>query len=209
MRRTMFWLVASVVVILMLGCGYSIDRDTLITIEDFDVQPNELVVPVGTTVVWSNTDNISHRIVSGELDPVTFPEILEVQILNNRFSPDDITIALGDSILFRNTTPLIRQIEVKENATLQVVFVSPRLNQNETALFTPDSAGRFLAIDSTNTAIQTIIDVVGVADPDGLFDSGVLLPGENFEFTFNTPGTFPYFCSNHQIANGVVIVEAD
>lgn len=31
----------------------------------------------------------------------------------------------------------------------------------------------------------------------GVFDSGTLAPGQSFSFTFDTPGTFPYFCSIH------------
>ncbi len=43
--------------------------------------------------------------------------------------------------------------------------------------------------------------------PSGLFDSGTLNPGQNFQFTFNTPGTFAYFCRSHGAAmTGTVIV---
>lgn len=40
------------------------------------------------------------------------------------------------------------------------------------------------------------------------FDSGTLNPGDSFEFTFNTPGQFPYFCSIHPSMTGMVIVQA-
>jgi plastocyanin len=35
--------------------------------------------------------------------------------------------------------------------------------------------------------------------PDGKFDSypPYLAPGQSFQFTFNTPGTFPYYCRIH------------
>ncbi len=43
--------------------------------------------------------------------------------------------------------------------------------------------------------------------PSGVFDSGTLNPGQSFHFTFNTPGTFPYFCRIHGAAMmGVVTV---
>ncbi|MBI3542895.1 MAG: cupredoxin domain-containing protein, partial [Deltaproteobacteria bacterium] len=43
---------------------------------------------------------------------------------------------------------------------------------------------------------------------DGSFDSGTIAPGGNFMFTFNTPGTFPYFCSIHgaQSMSGTIVV---
>jgi plastocyanin len=35
------------------------------------------------------------------------------------------------------------------------------------------------------------------AKPDGTFDSGQLATGKTFAFTFETPGTFTYFCNVH------------
>jgi plastocyanin len=37
---------------------------------------------------------------------------------------------------------------------------------------------------------------------DGAFDSGNLDPGQTFGFTFDTPGTFAYYCSIHGGPNG-------
>lgn len=43
--------------------------------------------------------------------------------------------------------------------------------------------------------------------PSGAFDSGNLNPGQNFQYTFKTPGTFAYFCRIHGASmTGVVIV---
>lgn len=43
--------------------------------------------------------------------------------------------------------------------------------------------------------------------PSGMFDSGTLNPGQSFQFTFSTPGTFPYFCRIHGASmTGVVTV---
>lgn len=33
--------------------------------------------------------------------------------------------------------------------------------------------------------------------PNGVFDSGTLNPGQSFQFKFNNPGTFPYYCRIH------------
>jgi nitrite reductase (NO-forming) len=43
--------------------------------------------------------------------------------------------------------------------------------------------------------------------PDNKFDSGFLRPGETFYYTFEEPGTYPYYCTPHPWATGVVIVE--
>ena len=43
--------------------------------------------------------------------------------------------------------------------------------------------------------------------PSGMFDSGTLNPGQTFQFTFTTPGTFAYYCRIHGAAmTGTVVV---
>ncbi len=45
--------------------------------------------------------------------------------------------------------------------------------------------------------------------PSGGFDSGLLGSGDTFSQTFNTPGTFPYFCSFHpDTMRGRIVVQA-
>lgn len=47
-----------------------------------------------------------------------------------------------------------------------------------------------------------------VGNPDGLWDSGVLIGGASFSRTFTTSGTFQYFCSIHgDKMEGTVIVQ--
>lgn len=44
--------------------------------------------------------------------------------------------------------------------------------------------------------------------PDGLFDSGNLSSGGTFTYTFNTKGTFQYYCRPHQSSmKGTVVVQ--
>jgi plastocyanin len=42
---------------------------------------------------------------------------------------------------------------------------------------------------------------------DGEFDSGTIAGGDSFEFTFETPGEFDYFCSIHPQMTGSIAVE--
>ena len=44
-------------------------------------------------------------------------------------------------------------------------------------------------------------------EPNGLFDSGHLDPGQQFNFTFDEKGKFDYFCTLHPWMKGQVIVE--
>ncbi len=42
---------------------------------------------------------------------------------------------------------------------------------------------------------------------DEVWDSGSLAPGEEFSFTFEEAGTFPYFCEFHPGMEGTVVVQ--
>ena len=49
----------------------------------------------------------------------------------------------------------------------------------------------------------------GSETPDGMFDVTLAPKGEDgdsFEFTYDTPGTYPYYCDIHLGMNAVVIV---
>ena len=42
---------------------------------------------------------------------------------------------------------------------------------------------------------------------DGVWDSGTLQPGDSFSFTFDVPGTYPYFCAIHPSMTATIVVE--
>ncbi len=46
-----------------------------------------------------------------------------------------------------------------------------------------------------------------VTDVEGLFDSGTMGQGDRFSFTFDTPGTYEYFCIPHPWMRARVVVE--
>jgi plastocyanin len=49
---------------LLLGVAHAYAEDTSVTIDNFTFAPAELTVKVGTTVTWTNHDDIPHTIVS-------------------------------------------------------------------------------------------------------------------------------------------------
>jgi plastocyanin len=44
-------------------------------------------------------------------------------------------------------------------------------------------------------------------NPDGIFNSGDLNNGGTFSFTFNTAGTFKYYCAHHSSMIGTIVVQ--
>lgn len=62
------------------------------------------------------------------------------------------------------------------------------------------TAGTTVTITNDDTADHTWTSTTGA------FDSGTLGPGETFEFTFDTPGDYEFFCAIHPGMTGMVTV---
>ncbi|MFQ5782824.1 MAG: plastocyanin/azurin family copper-binding protein, partial [Nitrosopumilus sp.] len=60
--------------------------------------------------------------------------------------------------------------------------------------------------ENIDTAAHTVTSGNISDGHDGLFDSGLLMSGETFEFTFDEAGTYDYFCMVHPWMNGVIQV---
>lgn len=70
-----------------------------------------------------------------------------------------------------------------------------------------------LTVKAGTTVVWTNKDSVphtvdsGTRDnPTSLFKSGNIEQGQTFSYTFNTPGTYPFFCEPHQAMNGTITV---
>jgi quinohemoprotein ethanol dehydrogenase len=60
----------------------------------------------------------------------------------------------------------------------------------------------------TNTGAQPHSATSTVSETNPIqFDSGILNPGDSYSFTFDTPGTYDYFCVPHPFMRGKVIVD--
>lgn len=88
------------------------------------------------------------------------PGQVEVVMRNVAFDPQEITVPVGTTVVWRN-----------EDAFAHTVTSGTR------------------------------------GDPTGLFDSGNVAGGGSFEFTFEEPGTYEYFCRIHPGMDGTIIVE--
>ncbi|HEV8543224.1 MAG TPA: Ig-like domain-containing protein, partial [Verrucomicrobiae bacterium] len=60
--------------------------------------------------------------------------------------------------------------------------------------------------DDATTAHTSTSGAPGV--PDGVWSSGLLSPGQSFSHTFDSAGTFAYFCSVHTFMTGTIVVQA-
>jgi predicted secreted protein with PEFG-CTERM motif len=95
-------------------------------------------------------------------------------------------------------------------------LATPGCVETEVGCYTPNTTtvnvGDIVTMTNTDEAgIHTFTS--GTVDgftpsPDGTFDSGMLMkPGDSFEYTTDTVGEFPYYCSLHVWMQGVLIVQ--
>jgi plastocyanin len=59
---------------------------------------------------------------------------------------------------------------------------------------------------TTVTWLNNGSTAVTITSPDGLFDSESVAAGGSFSYTFDTPGTFRYFCVPYPHMKGVITV---
>jgi|GEM_PF-2094928 len=90
------------------------------------------------------------------------------------------------------------------------IFISPvHAESIEIVRFTfvPES----VTIEPQTTVTWTNMDIAvhSVTSDDGLFDSGSLVHGHSYEYTFNEPGTYAYFSTPHPYMTGEIIVTGE
>jgi len=74
------------------------------------------------------------------------------------------------------------------------------------------AVGETVTWANTDTAAHTSTSVYSPEDsaqilPDGIFDSGLIMAGGSYSFTFDTAGQYPYMCLVHPWMIGQVFVE--
>ena len=78
--------------------------------------------------------------------------------------------------------------------------------------FIPSTAtieeGGIVTWENTDNAAHTATGGSAIDGPSGVFDSSLIMAGGSFSNTFDTAGTYDYFCMVHPWMVGTVIVEA-
>ena len=63
--------------------------------------------------------------------------------------------------------------------------------------------------ENTDNAAHTSTGGSPSDGPSGVFDSSLIMAGGSFSKTFDSAGTYPYFCMVHPWMEGTVVVEAE
>ena len=111
---------------------------------------------------------------SGSTEPGTV-----VMTSSNDYSPSEITVQSGDTLVFRNDSSAAHSVTAYDDGI-------------------PEGADYFSSGGFENE--QAARDGVG---------STLIQPGDNFELTLDKPGTYRYFCIPHEAQNmkGTITVE--
>lgn len=88
-------------------------------------------------------------------------------------------------------------------ADSQVTIVQP----SDAMSLKYDPSSLTVTAGSTVTWVNSGSTSVTVTSPDGLFDSETIAAGGSFSYTFDTPGTFRYFCVPYPHMKGVISVQ--
>ena len=67
------------------------------------------------------------------------------------------------------------------------------------------SAGGAITWNNDDTAAHTVTSGTAEGGPDGMFDSGLFMPGATFDFTFDDVGKYDYYCIVHPWMVGKII----
>ncbi|MAE43247.1 hypothetical protein CMO93_05725, partial [Candidatus Woesearchaeota archaeon] len=121
------------------------------------------------------------------------------------WTPEPLTVAEGEGFTQTSNCGTNRQaIGTKE---IGVTLISSTVISFKDMQFTPS----VVEIQKGTTVTWVNDDMMAhtVTSKDGLFDSGILQPGQEFSFTFDTAGDFPYQCDIHPMSMQGSIVVTD
>lgn len=108
----------------------------------------------------------------------------DIGMSSNAFKPKQKTVSVGDTVIWGNTSSRAHSVTAYENAI-------------------PDTASYFASggFESEQAARESWRKQKGR-------DGGKISTGQTYTHTFETPGTFSYFCIPHeQMMTGVIVVE--
>jgi plastocyanin len=74
--------------------------------------------------------------------------------------------------------------------------------------YDPENVTVVLGVNNTVSWVNGDLVAHTITSDSGLFDSGLLSPGQDWSFTFIEPGSYTYHCSLHSWMKGVVNVIA-
>jgi plastocyanin len=176
----------------------------VVSIVDLTFEPSIIEVERGSTLTWANDDSVPHTATAAD------------------GSFDSGVMMTGDTFSQAFDTPGTYDYfcAIHPSMTGTVVVVEPAAPAADTESVAADVAAAKVA--AVNVAFEpadievpvgTTVDWINedpfdhtVTAADGAFDSGAMAAGDTFSRTFDSPGTYEYFCAIHPSMSGTVTV---
>ncbi|MCE5323476.1 hypothetical protein LLG46_09215 [bacterium] len=169
----------------------------VVRIQTQRVSPKTLTIKSGDSVQWINTDTDPHQVISGTLDKVSNPVILSEIVIqaDNTFEPSTLEGNFGDTVRWRNATGSDFTMDILNDAGTVIATLTFANGEVQGYSQFP-TAGKYTAQKRNNVFFSGTFTLYGVPNPNGLFQSDVLINGGTFSRKFTGSGTVNYYISN-------------
>lgn len=186
------------------GGGAGAPQEVVIDMLDFTYSELNLTIPAGTTVTWINTGAVQHTSTAsdgsfdtGLLDPngqasITFDTAGSFPYYCTLHGTADGAGMAANITVVADTGVVPPPIEPAGAAEVTVEAID----------FSYDPVVLTVEAGTTVTWINTGAVQHSATASDGSFDTGLFDAGEEASITFNTVGSFPYYCTLHGTAAG-------
>jgi plastocyanin len=174
--------------------------------------PSNVTVVLGTnsTILWTNLDTVEHTVVvcpvgGGPVCP-TSSAVAASPVLSKG---DTFTVILNSSGVYHfycsiHPATMRGTIVVKGGATITI----PSGTAAQSLNYSPANFTVVVGVNNTVTFVNQDSTKHTVTADDGSFNSGDILPGKSWAYTFTTPGTFTFHCNYHSFMKGTVTVKS-
>lgn len=169
-----------------------------------------VVIGVNNTVVWTNEDSVSHTVVSKQIPAGAASFSSPTISPGGKFN---VTLTVpGVYKYFCSIHPVWMQATIVVKAAGSVpqgvtVILPAGVGSSNTLNYDPPSITVVIGVNNTVTWVNNDQAIHTVTASDNSFNSGNILPGASFTYTFTTPGTFTYSCIYHSWMKGTVVVK--
>ena len=179
-----------------------------------DYDPDVANVPQGYIIEWTNNDELAHTVTSSLDSGDTFDSGLFNA--GETFQLDTSDLALGEYEYICIVHPwMVATIVIEEPQepviTEVIIPVGAAVQQIGQIYYDPQDIS--VSLDTTvewineDETIHTVTSGSPEAGASGIFDSGIMDAGASFTYTFDSAGTFDYYCIVHPWMIGSVTVE--
>jgi len=178
---------------------------------NLDYEPDVAYVQKGFIVKWTNEDSFAHTVTSEADMGETFNSgMIESE---EEFLLDTNELEVGEYPYFCVVHPWMKAqlfIEEPKEPISVIIPEGAGVRSEEQVYFDPDilevATGTTVKWTNEDSAAHTVTSGTAQEGPNGTFDSGMILAGDSFQFTFTSEGTEDYFCVVHPWMVGTVKV---